>query len=84
MVLLLLLAGCVPHTEPLDPACVDTCDVLVTTCGVEAFPDVASCQSGCRYAQQEGADVVSYAACVDLAACDPFALVACEHDFGLD
>lgn len=82
--LLLLLAACVGGPEPLDPACVDTCEVLVGTCGIEAFPDLGSCQEGCRYAAQEGADVTSYAQCVDLAACDTFALISCEHDFGLD
>jgi len=82
--LMLLLAACVGGPEPLEPACVDTCEILVGTCGVEAFPDLGSCQEGCRYASQEGADVVSYAQCVDLAACDTFALISCEHDFGLD
>jgi len=84
MLLLALLLGCVSEADAVDPSCVDACDELVGTCGVEAFPDAASCLDGCRYAIQEGADLPSYASCVDLAGCDPFALVACEHDFGLD
>jgi hypothetical protein len=84
MLLLLALLACVPEADPLDDGCIRSCDQLVNTCGIEAYPDLSSCHDGCRYAVQEGADIASYASCVELATCDPFALVACEHDFGLD
>ena len=84
MPLWILLLACSSEPDILDPDCVQLCDTLVTTCGLESFPDVASCRDGCRFALQEGADVTSYAQCAELADCDAFALVACEHDLGLE
>ena len=81
---ILLAIACVTASEPLDPACIDVCEELVGVCAVAAFPDKSSCEDGCRFALQEGVDGAAYALCVEQAACDPFALVECEHTYGLE
>lgn len=82
--LLLWLWSCGPEPEAIDPNCTRVCDELVGSCALPSFPDRSSCLDGCGYALQEGADVAGWADCADRAACDPFALVACEHAYGLE
>jgi len=72
-----------PPQDPLPPACEALCAELVDVCGLASFPDRDSCLGGCAYEAQEGADVDAYEACASDAACDPFALVACEEAHGL-
>jgi hypothetical protein len=78
----LLLAGCSGSGVALGP-CDDLCRELVQTCDYQAFPTLESCLEGCSYYQSEGADVPGQLTCVQGAACDTFAIVECEHQYGL-
>jgi hypothetical protein len=77
-----LLAAC---SNEIERTCEDLCAELVGSCNYEAFPSIESCLQGCLYdAQELGADVVSEFTCVEQAACDLFAIVECEHAYGVD
>ena len=75
------LAGCPTSSAPVT-ACDQLCDVLVDECGSPAFPSHDSCMQGCGYNETEGADTQAHLTCVDEAACDTFAIVECENQFG--
>lgn len=77
-----LLAGCEKQQE--NSACDDMCTEMVAMCGMEAYPSMDSCLQGCEYSADQGADVGAQLLCVQQASCDPFALVECEHAYGLD
>ncbi len=62
-----------------ESVCLDLCTELTTVCGYDAFPDITSCQQGCEWNAEGGADIVGQTACVQAAACDTFAIVECEH-----
>lgn len=79
---LLLLMACGGDTE--ESVCHDLCTELVGVCNYEAFPDINSCMQGCEYNAGQGADILSQTTCVQSAACDTFAIMECEHAFGLD
>lgn len=65
--------------------CDDLCAELVGSCDYAAFPDLDSCLQGCLYnAEELGADVVGEFTCVQQASCDLFAIVECEHAYGVD
>lgn len=64
--------------------CNDLCTELTGTCNYAAFPDMTSCLQGCEYNAEQGADVAGQTACVQAAACDTFAILECEHAYGLD
>lgn len=80
---LLLLAGCSGSGVANGP-CDDMCRELVQTCGYAAFPDLSSCLDGCAYDSSQGADVAGQAQCVIDSQCDTFAIVECQHVYGLD
>ena len=63
-------------------ACTATCNSLVVDCRLPTFPSEDSCIDGCLAGAREGADVESQQLCVELAECDLFVLVECDHDFG--
>lgn len=79
MILLALLAC---GTEELE-TCEVLCDQLYKTCAYGAYPTYESCLQGCAYEQKQGADVEGEAVCMEKAGCDTFAIVECEHKFGL-
>ena len=64
--------------------CQDLCIELVTTCQYAAFPSLESCVQGCSYNAAEGADIAGEEACVSAAECDTFAIIECEHEYGLE
>lgn len=78
--LLFVFVGCGGGSEP--GVCESLCLTLVGECASAAFPDRASCDQGCLYSAELGADVTGQAACVADAGCDPFSIVECEHAHG--
>lgn len=79
--------ACAPEEESSSASsqeCQDLCTALVTDCGYGAFPDFESCLQGCAWDESEGADIAGELQCVEQAACDTFAIVECEHTYGLD
>ena len=82
----LLLAGsaCVAAPDGAAEQCSEMCSSLVLDCGFAAYPSVASCEQGCLYNAGLGAFVGAQQVCVELAACDPFAVMECEHAYGID
>ncbi|MBX2803231.1 MAG: hypothetical protein KTR31_36460 [Myxococcales bacterium] len=81
----LVVAACTTSTlDANDRSCAELCDELVVVCAYEAFPTRESCEQGCRYNADQGANVPGQLVCVELAECDPFLIVECEHDFGID
>jgi len=79
--LFLLLLGCVGGD--IDDSCSRLCDELYTTCSYSAFPDHDSCMEGCRYSEEEGADVDAQLDCVRGVECDVFAVIECENTYGV-
>jgi hypothetical protein len=79
--LALVLAGC---TSAEESVCQELCIELVTNCEYAAYPSLESCQQGCAYSASEGVDVDAEAACILDAACDTFAIIECEHEYGLE
>ena len=79
-----MFLACAPPAEPVDPDCARLCDELVGVCALETFPDRSSCLDGCAYGLATGADPRGWHDCARRADCDPFALVACEHDHGAE
>lgn len=75
--------GCNKKLEATS-TCEDMCDELVFTCEYAAFPEYDSCVQGCNYNAEQGADVAAQYGCVQEAACDTFAIVECEHQYGLE
>lgn len=80
----LLLAACGSDGVQPGTPCHDLCTELVEECAYEAFPTFGSCLDGCAYGRDQGLDVRAELACVQDAACDPFAVVECDHAHGLD
>lgn len=77
-----IAVGCAePEPESLGD-CTDTCRVVVDDCALPSWPDRQSCVDACVAGAASGADVESQKLCVELAECDLFALVECEHAFG--
>lgn len=74
------VAACGPSESSI---CTDLCTELTGTCNYPAFPDMTSCMQGCEYNAQQGADIVGQTACVQAAGCDTFAIVECEHAYGI-
>ena len=79
--LVMVATGCSDGTDGGGP-CADLCSVLVGECGYSAFPDMGSCLDGCAYEASEGQDVLGQVACVEDAACDTFAILECENEYG--
>ena len=79
--LLAFLAGCRPAEQSV---CQDLCIELVTTCAYAAYPSLDSCMQGCGYAASEGVDVEGEAECIFASECDTFAIIECEHEYGLE
>jgi hypothetical protein len=65
-------------------ACDELCADLVTTCQIPAYPTIESCLAGCAYNAEQGADIEGELACIDAAACNEFAIVECEHKYGVE
>jgi hypothetical protein len=82
LVSLLGLLGCGQQVE--EDVCHDLCTNLAGTCGYEAFPDLESCIQGCRWNAEQGADVGGQLLCVQTADCDTFAILECEHAYGIE
>lgn len=74
--------ACQPEPATLDPACAPLCNHLVEDCALSSFPSVSSCVDGCAASDQSGGDIQTQWTCVQLAGCDLFEIVECEHDFG--
>ena len=73
--------GC---NETEETVCDTLCRELVQSCGYAAYPDLESCRQGCEYASEQGADIVGQQQCIVDAACDTFAIVECEHVYGVE
>ena len=80
--LVLGVVGCGGDDKGVATSCDDLCTELVFTCEYDAFPDFDSCTQGCLYSAELGGDTDGQLACVQAAACDTFAIVECEHDYG--
>ena len=78
----LILTACAPQAAP--SVCLDLCTNLYSTCGYEAYPTLDSCLQGCEYNAEQGADVGGQLLCIESANCDTFAILECEHAYGLD
>ncbi|MBN2800423.1 MAG: hypothetical protein JXX28_14885 [Deltaproteobacteria bacterium] len=80
------LAGCTggDNTASALQVCQDLCMELAVECGYAAYPNYDSCVQGCVYNREVGADVDGELTCVLSAACDTFAVVECEHAYGLE
>ncbi len=78
----ILLLSCAKQRELSD--CEEMCAELIGTCDYAAFPSVESCVQGCTYNGDQGADVASELECILDAACDTFAIVECEHTYGVE
>ncbi|MEQ1501711.1 MAG: hypothetical protein ABMB14_05745 [Myxococcota bacterium] len=81
---LLWAIACGGGGPPGADSCEPLCQELVTTCALAAFPSYDSCLDGCLFDAQLGADVAGELSCVEGAGCDTFAIVECEHDYGVD
>ena len=79
---LVALLACGGESE--GSVCQDLCTQLTGTCDYDAFPDINSCMQGCEWNAEQGADIVGQTACVQSAACDTFAILECEHAYGID
>ena len=75
----LLFLGCDDQGAPI---CRTMCQELFQTCNYDAFPTFQSCQEGCMYKQEEGADIEGQLACIQEAECNEFAVIECEHTYG--
>ncbi|HHO49447.1 MAG TPA: hypothetical protein ENK18_00915 [Deltaproteobacteria bacterium] len=64
--------------------CTALCGELVTICAYEAFPSLDSCMQGCLYNEERGALIDLQLDCVQVAQCDTFSIVECEHVYGID
>jgi hypothetical protein len=78
--MLLLLSSC----QTTQPACVSLCEILVRDCEYDAYPSLQSCEQGCAYDEENGADSAKLLACVEDADCNTFAVVECQHRFGVE
>ncbi len=79
---LAVLLACGGDSE--QSVCHDLCTELTGTCDYDAFPDINSCMQGCEWNAEQGADIAGQTACVKGAACDTFAILECEHAYGID
>ena len=80
----LFLMGCAGETTE-EGVCHDMCTELTGTCGYASFPDINSCVQGCEYNATQGADIAGQSPPASMCAqCDTFAIMECEHAFGLD
>jgi hypothetical protein len=79
----LLLGACNPETRA-EGICDDLCRELVQGCDYAAFPSLDSCRQGCAWNKEEGADIQAEYDCVTEASCDTFAIVECEHAYGIE
>ena len=70
-----------PSDYPL--GCEESCDQLVSSCEIEAFPSYESCLQGCAFSADNGADVLSLGTCMTDAECDLFKITECEHSYGV-
>lgn len=77
-ILVLLTLGCNAE-DPEREACARACDELVQACGIETYPSLDSCLSGCETAAAEGEDVVAFDICIRDAECDLFEVIECQH-----
>jgi hypothetical protein len=80
MLSLVAVIGC---TETEETVCDGLCRELVQSCGYAAYPSLDSCRQGCEYAAEQGADIVGEEECIINAECDTFAIVECEHVYGV-
>ena len=69
---------------PADPGpCNAVCDVLFDQCQLESFASYSECEGSCAHADENGADVSGYAACLtDVNDCNTYDIVECENEFG--
>ena len=82
-ILLSMLTACNTKTAGKS-TCYTLCQELVQTCDYDAFPDFNSCEEGCVYYEEEGADVSAQLECIQAAECDEFAVIECEHSHGVE
>ena len=81
---MITLAACSTSGTGEKSPCDDMCNELLGTCDYAAFPDKMSCMEGCLYAEENNADIESQKECVLDAACDTFAIIECEHTYGVE
>lgn len=80
---ILLLTSCNTQSGPASP-CYNLCQELVQTCSYSAYPSFSSCEEGCLYYQEEGADIEGQLSCIQEAQCDEFAVIECENEYGVN
>ena len=80
--LLFFSLGCSSKSSSSGP-CYSLCQELVQTCGYAAYPTFSSCEEGCAYYQEEGADIEGQLTCVQEAECSEFTVIECEHQYGV-
>ncbi|MBM4365387.1 MAG: hypothetical protein FJ102_04180 [Deltaproteobacteria bacterium] len=76
---LCLFVACLPEVE--ETTCDQLCEELVMTCEYAAFPDFQSCQKGCLYDEEQGANTDGMLRCVSEAECSTFDVLECEHQY---
>ncbi|MBM4393078.1 MAG: hypothetical protein FJ090_18295 [Deltaproteobacteria bacterium] len=64
-----------------ETTCDQLCEELVMTCEYAAFPDFSSCQKGCLYDEEHGANTDGMLRCVSEAECSTFDVLECEHRY---
>ena len=79
--ILYLLLGCMPEVGKEE--CEELCDQLVQECEYGAYPTYESCEQGCVYEESQGGDTRGLLQCMNKAGCDTFAIIECEHTFGV-
>ena len=76
----LLFLGC--GNKSSTSSCYTLCQELFQTCDYDAFPTFQSCEEGCVYKQEEGADIEGQLACIQEAECNEFTVIECENTYG--
>jgi hypothetical protein len=83
LVAIFILASCTTESGPASP-CYNLCQELVQTCEYSAYPSFSSCEEGCLYYQEEGANIEEQLTCIQEAECNEFAVIECENEHGVD
>ena len=82
LVIVSMTLGC--NAEKEETVCEAMCRELIQICDYAAYPSLESCNQGCTYEADQGADITGQSECILEADCDTFAILECEHEYGAD